>query len=145
MVVGGLYGAGRRAKTYGSLLVAAYDPKTNKYYSFAKVGTGFTDENLSRLMKMFNKYKLKEKHKSVETGIKSDVWFEPKVVMEISGAEITVSPVHMVAKDKVQKSLPAGRQGGLALRFPKFLRWRTDKSAENATTVKEIYELYKAA
>ncbi|MEK7114662.1 MAG: ATP-dependent DNA ligase, partial [Patescibacteria group bacterium] len=137
VVVGGLYGAGRRAKTYGSLLVAAYDPKTNKYYSFAKVGTGFTDENLSRLMKMFNKYKLKEKHKSVETGMKSDVWFEPKIVMEISGAEITVSPIHTVAKDKV-------KTGGLALRFPKFLRWRTDKSAENATTVKEIYELYKA-
>ncbi|MDP3014940.1 MAG: ATP-dependent DNA ligase [bacterium] len=135
-VIGGLYGAGRRAKTYGSLLVAAYNPITNKYYSFTKVGTGFTDENLSRLMKMFEKYKLKEKHKSVETGMKPDVWFEPKIVMEISGAEITVSPIHTVAKDKI-------KTGGLALRFPKFLRWREDKSAENATTVEEIYNIYK--
>jgi DNA ligase-1 len=70
--------------------------------------------------------------------MEADVWLEPKIVMEVSGAEITVSPVHTVAKEKIKK-------GGLALRFPKFLRWREDKSAEDATTVKEIYELYKTA
>jgi len=143
VVVGGLYGAGQRARTYGSLLVASYDPKTNKYYSFTKVGTGFTDENLAQLPKMLDKYKLEEKHKLVETGMEADVWFEPKIVMEISGAEITVSPVHTVAKDKIKRALPAGRQGGLALRFPKFLRWR-EKTPEDTTTVKEIYDLYKA-
>ena len=138
VVVGGLYGAGRRAKTYGSLLAASYDPKTNKYYSFTKVGTGFTDETLAQLPKMLNRYKLDEKHKLVETNMDVNVWFEPKVVMEVSGAEITVSPVHTVAKDKI-------KQGGLALRFPKFLRWREDKSIEEATTVEEIYNLYKLA
>ncbi len=138
VIVGGLYGAGRRAKTYGSLLVAAYDPKQNKYCSFTKVGTGFTDENLAQSLKILEKYKLKEKHKLVETGMKSDVWFEPKIVMEISGAEITVSPIHAVAKDKI-------KTGGLALRFPKFLRWREDKSPENATTIQEIYDLYESS
>jgi len=138
VVVGGLYGAGQRAKTYGSLLVASYDPKTNKYYSFTKVGAGFTDEILAQLPKMLDRYKLEEKHKLVETGMEVDVWFEPKIVMEISGAEITVSPVHTIAKDKIKR-------GGLALRFPKFLRWRPDKSEKDATTVSEIYELYKTA
>ena len=138
VVVGGLYGAGRRAKTYGSLLAAAYDPKENKYYSFTKVGTGFTDETLAKLPKMLDKYKLEKKHKSVETEMKPDVWFEPRIVMEVSGAEITVSPVHPVAKSKIKR-------GGLALRFPKFLRWRQDKSPEDTTTVKEVYDLYKAA
>lgn len=137
VVVGALYGAGRRAGTYGSLLAAVYDSKTNKYYSFTKVGTGFTDEVLAQLLKMFEKYKIKEKHKLVETNMKVDVWFEPKIVMEVSGAEITVSPVHTVAKDIIKK-------GGLALRFPRFLRWRDDKSAENATTTKEIYDIYKS-
>jgi DNA ligase-1 len=136
VVVGGIYGSGRRAKTYGSLLVAAYNPKNGKYYSFTKVGTGFTDETLARLMKMFEKYKLEEKHKMVETKMKVDVWFEPKIVMEISGAEITISPIHTVAEEKLKR-------GGLALRFPKFLRWREDKSSEEATTVEEIYDLYK--
>ncbi len=136
VAVGALYGTGRRARTYGSLLAAAFDPKTNKYYSFTKVGTGLTDEVLAQLPKMFEKYKLKKKHKLVETEMKVDVWFEPKIVMEVSGAEITVSPVHPVAKDKIKR-------GGLALRFPIFLRWRKNKSAEEATTVEEIYDLYK--
>lgn len=133
--VGALYGAGRRAGTYGSILLAAYEPKTNKYYSFTKVGSGFTDEDLAELPKIFEKYKIKEKHKLVETNMKADVWFEPKIAMEISGAEITISPVHTVAKEKI-------KQGGLALRFPRFLRIREDKSAENATTTKEIYDIY---
>jgi DNA ligase-1 len=136
VVVGALYGAGKRAKTYGSLLAAAYNPKENKFYSFTKVGTGFTDETLAQLPKMLEKYKLNNKSKLLEAGMEADVWFEPRIVMEVSGAEITVSPVHPVAKDKI-------KAGGLALRFPRFLRWREDKSAEDATTVKEIYGLYR--
>jgi DNA ligase-1 len=138
VVVGALYGAGRRAKTYGSLLAAAYNPKENKFYSFTKVGAGFTDETLAQLPKMLDKYKLNKKPKLLETGMGADVWFEPRIVMEVSGAEITVSPVHPVAKEKIKR-------GGLALRFPKFLRWRKDKSAEDATTTKEIYELYRGS
>ncbi|MBN2197879.1 ATP-dependent DNA ligase [Candidatus Wolfebacteria bacterium] len=139
VVVGALYGSGRRAKTYGSLLVASYDPETNEYYSFTKVGTGLTDENLAKLPKILDKYKLENKHKLVKTYMNVDVWFEPKIVIEISGAEITVSPVHTVAENKIKTT---GKQGGLALRFPKFLRLR-EKTPEDTTTVKEIYELYK--
>jgi DNA ligase-1 len=35
------------------------------------------------------------------------------------------------------------KKGGLALRFPRSLRWRPDKSPEQATTVEEIYDLYR--
>lgn len=136
VVVGAIYGTGKRGGSYGSLLAAAFDPKTNKYYSFTKVGAGFTDADLEGLKKRLNKYLVKEKHRLVETGMKADVWFEPKAVMEVTGAEITVSPVHTVAHDKIKK-------GGLALRFPRFLRWREDKDPEQATSVEEIFELYK--
>jgi len=135
VVVGGIYGTGRRAGTYGSLLVAAFNPETNKYYSFTKVGAGFTDQELARLPDRLAKYNLPEKYRLVETQIEADVWFEPALVMEITGAELTISPVHTVAKEELKK-------GGLALRFPRFLRWRDDKSPEQATTVQEIYELY---
>jgi len=136
VVVGALYGTGKRAGTYGSLLLASFDPKTNKYYTFTKVGAGFTDKDLEELPKILNKYKIKEKHRLVSTEMEADVWFEPVKVLEVEGAEITISPVHTVASDIIKK-------GGLALRFPRFLRWRDDKSAEEATTVKEIYEIYK--
>ena len=136
VVVGALYGTGKRAGTYGSLLLASFDPKTNKYYTFTKVGAGFMDKDLEELPKILNKYKIKEKHRLVSTEMEADVWFEPVKVLEVEGAEITISPVHTVASDIIKK-------GGLALRFPRFLRWRDDKSAEEATTVKEIYEIYK--
>ncbi len=136
VVVGGFFGTGKRKGTFGSLLVAAFDPKTNKYYSLTKVGAGFTDEDLKEIPKKLKPYLVKEKPRLVETEMKPDVWFEPHAVMEISGAEFTISPVHTVAKDKIKK-------GGLALRFPRFKRWRDDKSAEQATTVEEIFQMYQ--
>ena len=60
-------------------------------------------------------------------------WFEPVKVVEVAGAELTVSPVHLV------------KRGGLALRFPRFVRFRDDKTAEQATTVPEIYDMYRSA
>jgi DNA ligase-1 len=58
------------------------------------------------------------------------------VIAEVAGVEITVSPVHAVARGRV-------KDGGLALRFPQFLRWRDDKGPEQATIVQEVYDLYR--
>jgi len=136
VVVGAFFGTGRRAGSYGSLLVSAFDPQKNSYPSFTKVGAGFTDKDLEELPKILKPFLIEKKHRLVETEMEADLWFEPRKVIEISGAELTISPVHMVAKDKIKK-------GGLALRFPKFLRWREDKGPEDATTVDEIYQIYQ--
>ncbi len=85
----------------------------NHFETVTKVGAGFTDAELARLPKWFKPYELSEKHLLVETRVKADVWFKPARVMEVTGAQLTVSPVHTVASDRV------GR-GGLALRFPRF-------------------------
>jgi DNA ligase-1 len=67
-----------------------------------------------------------------------DTWFEPKIVLEIISPEITLSPVYITAINRIKPGY------GLALRFPKFTgKIREDKSAEDATTVKEIFEIYK--
>lgn len=137
-IVGALHGRGKRAGSYGSLLVAAFDPRTNKYYSLTKVGAGFTQATLAALPKILKPYVIPRKHRLVETSIKANVWFMPAKVVEISGANLTVSPVHTVARSRL-----AG--GGLALRFPRFIRFRDDKSAEQATSVDEIYKLYYSA
>ena len=66
------------------------------------------------------------------------MWFEPKVVIEAIGAEITLSPIHTCATNVIREG------SGLAIRFPRFTgNYRLDKSAEDATTVKEIIEMYQ--
>ncbi len=71
--------------------------------------------------------------------MEADVWFEPAVVLEILGAEVTLSPIHMAAMNSIRKG------AGLAIRFPRFTgKYRTDKAPEDATTSKEIVEMYRA-
>jgi DNA ligase-1 len=67
-----------------------------------------------------------------------DVWFEPKIVIEIFSPEITLSPIYTTYINKIKNGY------GLALRFPKFTgKIREDKNAEDATTIAEIESIYK--
>jgi len=137
-VVGAFHGRGKRAGTYGALLLAAYNPKEDVFETVTKCGTGFTDQDLEKLPGMMKKHQISHRHPRVLSTIEADVWFEPKVVVETIGAEITLSPIHTCALDAV------GKGSGLAIRFPRFSgNYRPDKAAENATTVNEIIELYK--
>jgi DNA ligase-1 len=137
VVVGAVRGQGDRAGSYGSLLLASFDPATNKYYTLTKVGAGFSDKMLRSLPKILGPYVIREKHRLVDTGMRADVWFEPVKVVEVAGAQLTVSPVHTVARGLIKR-------GGLALWFPRFIRFRDDKTAEQATSVREIYDMYRS-
>ncbi len=69
--------------------------------------------------------------------MEADVWFDPELVIEIVASEITLSPIHKTAQDKIRKG------SGLALRFPKFTgKIRLEKSPENASTDQEVISLY---
>jgi len=59
-------------------------------------------------------------------------------IQEVLGDEITASPLHTAAFGEVRKG------SGLAIRFPRFTRWRDDKGAEEATTVQEIVDMYRS-
>ncbi|MCS7125038.1 MAG: ATP-dependent DNA ligase [Candidatus Bathyarchaeota archaeon] len=138
VVVGAFHGRGKRAGTYGALLLAAYNPENDIFETVCKCGTGFTDEDLAKLPEMMKKHVIPHKHPRVNSQIEADVWFEPKVVVEVLGAEITLSPIHTCAMNTI-------RQGnGLAIRFPRFTgNYRLDKAAEDATTTTEIVEMYQ--
>ena len=139
VVVGAFHGRGRRSGKYGALLMAAYDPERDVFPSVCKVGSGFTDEDLEKLPTILEQYKIPHKHARVETGMEADVWFEPKLVLEIIGAEITLSPIHYAGWGLIKKDT------GLAIRFPRFTgRYRFDKNPEDATTVKELIEMYNS-
>jgi len=138
VVVGAFHGKGRRAGTYGALLLAAYNPEKDVFKTVCKCGSGFTDEDLANLPKMLKPHQIEHKHPRVISNLDADVWFEPKIVIEVIGAEITLSPIHTCAMDVIRKG------SGLAIRFPRFTgNYRFDKAAEDATTEKEIIEMYQ--
>lgn len=135
-VVGAFWGHGRRAKTYGALLLATFNQEKGIFETFCKLGTGFTDDVLFSLPRIFSGSVVPGKPNNVDSILIPDVWIYPDKVMEVKGAEITVSPIHTCNKDALGK--------GLALRFPRFTgRWRDDKKPENATNNIEILEIYK--
>jgi len=138
VAVGAFAGRGKRAGYYGALLMAAYDADADVFRTTCKLGTGFDDETLLGLKDRFTPVTMAHRHARVDSKLDADVWFAPKIVLEVKGAELTVSPVHTCA-------LGAIRTGaGLAVRFPRFTgRWRDDKSAEDATTQGELLEMYR--
>ena len=139
VVIGGFFGKGRRTGSYGTLLLSTYDENTDTFPSICKVGTGFTDESLDQLYQILNPKTTIKKNPRIISEMEADVWFEPELVIEIVASEITLSPIHKVARDEIRKNT------GLALRFPKFTgKIRMEKTAEDASTDEEVISLYKA-
>ncbi len=138
VVVGAFYGRGKRAGSYGALLLASYDEEDDVFKTVCKIGTGFTDEDLAGLLNRLNPYLIDHKHSRVDSKLETDVWFVPSLVLEVTGDEITLSPVHTACMGVIRP------ESGLAIRFPRFTgRYRDEKSAEDATTSKEILEMYR--
>ena len=138
-IVGAFHGRGRRAGKYGAFLLAAYDKEADMFRTACKCGTGFTDEDLERFPKLLEPHRILHPHSRIESKLEADVWFLPKVVIETIAAEITLSPIHTCGMNVIREG------SGLALRFPKYTgRLRDDKGPEDATTVKEIIEMYQS-
>ncbi len=139
VVVGAFSGRGKRAGTYGALLMATYNRKEDSFRTTCKLGTGFDDETLFSLPERLKAWKVPKKPARVDSRMQPDVWFNPAVVLEVLGAEITLSPTHTSAIGAVRSG------SGLAVRFPRFTgRWRDDKQPEDATTDEELIEMYRA-
>ena len=79
-----------------------------------------------------------KKNPKIVSEMEADVWFEPELIIEIVASEITQSPIHKTALNKIKENT------GLALRFPKFTgKIRTEKNSEDASTDEEVIALYK--
>jgi DNA ligase 1 len=140
VVVGGLAGRGRRAGMYGALLLAVYDPATDRFQTICKCGTGFSDAELAGLPARLAPLAREQRPARVDSRWAADVWFEPTLVVEVLAAELTLSPHHTAGWGKLKED------AGLALRFPRFTgRWRDDKSPTDATTVDEAIGMYRTA
>lgn len=119
VVIGGEWGEGRRTKFIGSYLLACREPDTDKFLPIGRVATGISDEKLEYLTNLFNDIII------MEDGVHID--FEPKIVFEVAFEEIQKSPNY---------------ESGYALRFPRLVNIRTDKSIVDADTIERIEQLY---
>jgi len=93
--------------------------------TLAKVGTGLTDEQFKDLKNRLDKLVTSEKPEmyDVEKSLEPDVWVEPGLVVEVAADEITKSPSHTA---------------GVALRFPRLVKFRDDKRVDQATSTEEL-------
>ncbi|MBO4521576.1 MAG: ATP-dependent DNA ligase [Methanomicrobium sp.] len=113
-VIGAEWGEGKRAKHFGSFLLACRD-ELGELIPLSKVATGISDEMLDILYDMLKDIVISES--------KNTVTFEPDTVFEVGYAEIQKSPTY---------------EAGYALRFPRFIRLRDDKSVEEIETLQSI-------
>lgn len=137
VVVGAFAGRGRRGGGYGAVLLAAFDPEGDRFRTVTKCGSGFTDQDLAQLPTRLRDAITPSQPHNVESKLVPDVWCDPQLVLEVIGAEITLSPIHTSARDVVRPG------AGLAIRFPRFTRYRDDKGPTDATAEHELVEMYR--
>jgi len=143
VVVGYFIGHGSRAEfQFGGLLCATYNEKRDMFETISKIGSGFTEAQMMELEEKLSKIKQNSKPARVDALVQPDFWVYPKYVVMIRADEITKSPTHTCGRGKE----PDGTEAGYALRFPRLVgdvAVRSDKSPAEATTTKEVIELYK--
>nr|XP_019044125.1 DNA ligase 1 [Kwoniella bestiolae CBS 10118]OCF23055.1 DNA ligase 1 [Kwoniella bestiolae CBS 10118] len=137
VVVGAYHGKGKRTAVYGAFLLACYDQDSENFQTICKIGTGFSEEFLSQSYEILKPLEIETVRGDIETGnAKPDVWFEPKVVWEVLTADLSLSPVYAAAHGVVDSR-------GISLRFPRFIKIRDDKSADEATSSEQVSEFYQ--
>lgn len=118
VVIGGVYGTGKRAKFVGSYLLGLRG-ENDEIKTIASVATGLDDKMLEYLTEKMKEYKISEK------GLKITV--EPKIILEIAFSEIVESPEY---------------ETGYSLRFPVVKRIRSDKGLADVDTVERLVSMF---
>jgi DNA ligase-1 len=118
VIVGGIWGSGRRKGLLSSLIVAVRGSK-NELLTVGKVGTGFSEETLRDLTGRL------EKRIISSSGHNADI--EPEIVVEVDFQDIQKTDRY---------------KAGYVLRIPRFKRERPDKSVKEADDLKRLKHLY---
>jgi len=116
VVTGAEWGEGRRAELLGTFEVSVRTP--DGYAPVGNVATGITDEQLESLTERLRP------HVRSEDGVAVDL--EPAVVFEVGYEELQTSSTY---------------ESGYALRFPRFLGVREDKTPDDGDTLSRIERL----
>lgn len=138
VVLGYYTGSGKRAAFgIGAFLVGIYNQTKDCFETVAKVGTGLKDADWIELRKKCDEIVTNSCPPRVvcPKQLYPDVWVQPELVVLIRADDITLSPLHSAGKTETEP--------GYALRFPRFIGYRPDKSAGEVTTTSEIVHLYR--
>ncbi|ETS76746.1 DNA ligase 1 [Pestalotiopsis fici W106-1] len=144
VVLGAYYGKGKRTSVYGAFLLACYNPGTDTYETVCNIGTGFSEQVLEDLHKSLSEIVIDRpkpfySHSSGGQH-QPDVWFEPKYVWEVKTADLTLSPRY---KAGWKEGVDPGGEKGISLRFPRFIKIRDDKKPDEATSSRQVAEMYR--
>jgi DNA ligase 1 len=120
VVIGAEYGHGKRSKVLSDYTFAVRDDRTGELKTIGKAYSGLTDVEIAQLTAHFLS-------RTIEKRGRYHI-VEPDTVLEI-------------AFDKLQ---PSGRHNsGLAMRFPRIVRIRSDKTPEQIDTIESARRLVK--
>jgi DNA ligase-1 len=120
VIIGAIWGEGRRANWLGSFILGARDADTSEFAEVGKVATGLSDENLKNLTEILKPLITKDNISTLDV--------KPKLVVEVGYEEIQKSPTY---------------RSGFALRFPRVKQIRDDKGPEDADSIERLARLYE--
>lgn len=123
VVVASEWGEGKRAGWLTSFTLACRD-KDGSFLEMGNVGTGFKEKDeegtsFSQMTQLLKPYVLEEHGRSVR--------LKPQIVLEIKFEEVQESPTYA---------------SGFALRFPRLVQVRDDKSPNDASTIEDVKNLF---
>jgi len=118
-IIGAIWGEGKRAGWLSSYYLGARDELGDFKY-VGRVATGMTEQQLEEFTQLLKPL--------IEFQSGKEVRLIPQVIVEVGYQEIQRSPKY---------------DSGYALRFPRVIRLRDDKSAEEADTLERVEELYR--
>jgi len=124
VIVGAEWGTGKRGKWLASFEIAVLDKDKDEFVEVGKVGTGIKEKSkegvsFEEMTELLTPIIIEEKGRSVK--------IKPKVVIEVNYEEIQKSPKY---------------SSGFALRFPRFIRLRTDRRPSECTALDELKIFY---
>ena len=143
VVLGAYFGKGKRTSVYGAFLLACYNSSKQTYETVCNIGTGFSEAILEEFYAELKDYTIDKAkpfytHSSVPKD-QPDIWFEPRFVWEVKTADLTLSPRYKAGAEALGDA--SGK--GISLRFPRFIKRRDDKKADQANEAKMVVEMYR--
>ncbi len=119
------YGHGRRIGVLSDYTFAVWDTKKDKLVNIGKAYSGLTDVEIAEMTQWFLEHTIPDRDGEAQ-GFRLQV--DPKIVLEVAFNNMMRSDRH---------------ESGYALRFPRIVRLRPDKSAEDADTIERVREIYE--